>query len=278
MLGLFVVGMGLALLVPGAEGQDKKTDNKAKDKVAKEDATPADYAGLAQIKEIVGKIAAVDTTSGTMTFTFEWSHWEPNANAAKGGANPNQKALQEQQQLMREYEQIMRAKNPVQKQQALMKLQQHMARLQAGGGAGQNMFKVVKSSKDFELELTSDLKVARLNVERKFDDEGELVKLTDEQLKKLKSADVPGGYTAAGSDLKVGQTVKLWLSPPSKDKKKTPATGDTKSDKTETAKGEGKDKLTGGTTDIARPIVRMVLITEESTLPEPKETPKKKKK
>src|SRR6267142_1085802 len=113
----FTVVFSLALLVPVAsQGQEKK--DAKKDKVTKEDTTPQDYAYLAQIKEIAGRISAVDVKNGTMTLTIEWSHWEPNKNMAAKGGNPNQKALQLQQQIMRDYEQIMRTKNPLQRDQA----------------------------------------------------------------------------------------------------------------------------------------------------------------
>src|SRR5436309_2738966 len=121
VVGCFTCLLALALLIPGAsDGQDKQ-DNKAakKDKVTKEEATPQDYANLAQVKEVIGKIAAVDVKGGTMTLTLEWSHWEPK-NAAAAKSNPNQKLQHLQNQIQREYEQAMRAKNPVQRQQALL--------------------------------------------------------------------------------------------------------------------------------------------------------------
>src|SRR5206468_12606422 len=96
---------------------------------------------------------------GTLTLTFEWSHMEPNKNAGKGG-NPNQKVQQHQQQVLRDYEQAMKAKNPVQRQQALMRLQQHLQQLQAGGVNLQNMFHVVKTTKDFDLEVMDNVKAA----------------------------------------------------------------------------------------------------------------------
>jgi hypothetical protein len=269
VVGCYAILGSVVLLIPAASvGQDRK--DKKKDTVTKEDTTPDDYKNLAQVKEIVGKIAAVDVTAGTMTFTIEWSHWEPNKNAK--AAKLNQKAQQLQQQLLREYDQIMLAKNPVQRQQALMKFQVHLQQLQATGANVQNMFHIVKSSKDFDLEVMENVKVARATLPTEYDDEGEVKKYTEAELKKMKSADVPGGYTAAPEDLRVGQTVKLFLSPPKKQDSKKSDNGD--ADKSD----EAKSKLTPGSTDVARPQVRMVLIQEESTTPEPKDTPKKKKK
>ena len=73
-------------------------------------------------------------------------------------------------------------------------------------------------------------------------------------------------YAASADDLKVGQTVKLWLSPPKEAKKSDSTSGDT------------TDKSTPSATQVNRPRVRMALIQEESDLPEPKEPKQKKKK
>src|SRR5437868_13371822 len=125
LMGCLTCLLALHLLLPAAsDGQDKQDKKGAakQDKVTKEDATLQDYTNLAQTKEVVGKIAALDVQGGTMTLTIEWSHMEPNKNAA-GKANPNQKLQQLENRILHEYEQAMRTKNPVQRQQALSKLQ-----------------------------------------------------------------------------------------------------------------------------------------------------------
>lgn len=255
MCRIFGVSALLAALLlglpSGGEGQDKK-DAKKKSDVVVEETTTADYAALAKTKEIWGKISALDLKAGTMTLTIEWQHWEPKD--AKG-ADLNQAMAKYQQQIMREYNQIMTSKNPITRQQGLVRLQQTMA-----GANFQKMFKVVKSCKDFDLEVMTDLKVARANLEVKYDDNGEIVKYSDADLKKMKSTDMPGGYKASPDDLTVGQGVKLSLSPP---KKK--ATDDT-DDKSSSA---GKTPLTQ---------VRMVLIVTEYDPPETKAKDDKKKK
>jgi hypothetical protein len=257
----------LAFAIPAAAvlpGQDK-TD-KAKDKVVKEDATLEDYQNLGKLKDVAGKIAALDLTAGTMTLTIDWSHMEPkngNANAV------NQKAAQQQQQIQRDYTQIMQAKNPVQRQQALARLQTH---LQQSGANLQNMFHVVKASKDFDLVVLDTLKVARSTPEHKFDDQGEVIKYTDDQLKKMKSADITGAYTAKPDDLKVGQGVKLYLDPPKDDKKKS----DEK--KSDSAASDSKDTKAKSTTQMPLSQVRMVLITDDSGVMDAESAKKKKKK
>jgi hypothetical protein len=257
------IALVLTLAIPAAlPGQDK-TDKK--DKITKEDATLEDYQNLGKLKDVVGKIAAIDVSGGTMTLTIDWSHVEPkngNANAV------NQKVAQQQQQIQRDYTQIMQTKNPVHRQQALARLQSH---LQQSGANLQNMFHVVKASKDFDLVVLDKLKVARSNPEQKFDDQGEVMKYTEDQLKKMKSADINGAYTAKPEDLKVGQGVKLYLDPPKDDKKKT---DDKKSD----AAGDSKDTKATSTQQMPLSQVRMVLITDESGVMDPDSAKKKKKK
>jgi hypothetical protein len=330
----FCLLLAAILILPAASSGQQKNKQK-KDTVNREDATEQDYTNLAQIKEINGKIAAVDITEGTMTFTIEWSSMEPNVNS-KSLAKSNTKAAQLQQQLLRDYYNAMSDKNPIHRQQALMRFQQHMQQLQAAGNASlQNMFKVVKSSKDFAVPVMDKVKVARLEPEQKYTDEGEVVKYTAAELKKMKSKDMPEGYTAAETDLKVGQSVKLFISPPKKQPAKkadaksgydsgkkadSSSSSDTgkkadSSSSSDTGKkadsssssdtGKKADSSSGSDTakkaasssdaDGAkkadsssgsdptgledRPRVRMVLIIEEASLPDPPDpAPKKKKK
>ena len=264
-LGFFTLVLTLAL--PAALlGQDK-TD---KAKVTKEDATLEDYQNLAKMKDVVGKIAVVDVTAGTMTLTIDWSHMEPNKNFNAAAAN--QKAAQQLQQMQRDFTQSMQAKNPVQRQQALARLQMH---IQNSGANLQNMFHVVKASKDFDLVIETDLKVARSSPEQKLDEQGEVIKYTDDQLKKMKSPDITGAYKAKAEDLRVGQGVKLYLDAPTKDdKKKSSADSDKKAD---TASGDSKTK---SSTPTQMPLsqVRMVLITDDSTATDSPDAGKKKKK
>jgi hypothetical protein len=277
LVGCAAVCMSLTVLGLGAvAGQDKgDTKSKDKDKVAKQETTADDYQNLATLKDVTGKIASVDVTAGTMTLTIEWSYMEPNKNFNAAGAN--QKLTQQQQQVQNDYDQIMRAKNPVQRQQAMSRLQTHLQQLQNSAANMQNMFKVAKSSKDFDLEVMDPVKVARAKLPVQYDSEGEVVKYTDEQLKKMKSADISSAYTAAPEDLKVGQQVKLYLNPPKEDKKKSDPAGDKKTDAGGDAQ-DSKDKTAPATPPAALTRVRMVLILEEASPPDPDDSAKKKKK
>ena|ERR1700722_291872 len=262
LVGSFALLGALLLLGPAISSGQQKKDTPKKDDVTKEETTLQDYANLAQAKEIVGKIAELDTKASSLTFTIEWSHMEPDPNVA---GNQNQKLLQQQQQLMKRYSKIMAMKNPVQQQQQMAQFQAQVQQFQAAGNANlANMFRAVKSSKDFELGVMDNVKVARVKLEEKYTEEGELIKFTKEEIKKMKSPDMPGAFTAPFEDLKPGFAVKLYLSPPKKqDAKKS-------SDSTEENKSASNPLA-------SRPRVRMVLILDDSSPPEVPNPPKKKK-
>jgi hypothetical protein len=259
-LNAFLLIAAFALLGPAASfGQQKNADPK-KDTVTKEETTVQDYANLAQVKEIVGKIADIDLKAGSVTFTVEVPRVEANPDAV----NQNQK---QQQQLMQQYNKIMAIKNASQRQQAMMLFQAQLQQLQAAGGANvPNMWRVVKTSKDYEVGVLDKVKVARSKVEQKFNDEGEPIKVTAADLKKLKSPDISGAYIASADDLKPGLTVKLYLSPPKKAKK------------TDSARTDDKGDPTPSNTLAARPQVRMVLIiNDDVSVSDPPDTSRKKK-
>ncbi len=293
-----------ALLVLPITSSGQQKNKLKQDTVTKEDATSQDYANLAQVKEIVGKITDLDVKEQTMTFTIEWSHVELNPNPPNA-AKLNTKAAKLQQQLLRDYNSAVSTSDPIHRQQALTKFQVHLQQLQAAGNAAvMNMFQVLKSSKDFNATIMDKVKVARLQLEQKYNDEGEEVKYTAEELKKLKSPDITGAYKATSDDLKVGQSVKLYLSPPKKqDAKKTDKGANTsdkdakatdkdavKSDqdtkktdqeakKSDSSSGSASDKTADSSTQSDRPQVRMILIIDEPAITtDPPDTTTKKKK
>jgi hypothetical protein len=250
----------LSLLGPAASFGQQKNAGKKNDTVSKEETTTQDYAALAQVKEVVGRIADLDLKAGSVTFTIEASRVEPNPDAA----NQNQKL---QQQMVQQYKKILAIKNAVQQQQAMMAFQAQLQQMQAAGGANvPNMWRVVKTSKDYEVGVLDKLKVARSTVEQKFNDEGEPIKVTAADLKKMKSPDISGAFIASADDLKPGLTVKLYLIPPKKAKKTDSARSDDKGDPTPA------NPLAG------RPQVRMVLIiNDDVSASDPPDAPKKKK-
>jgi hypothetical protein len=244
-------------------GQDKNS-------VTKQDTTSQDYTALAQQKEVIGKIASVDVKAGIMTFTIETSHQEPKDPQAV--AIFTQKQATQQQQLALDYQKYLNAKSVTAQQQALVRYQKLQAQIQQSNANAQNLFKTVTTGKDYDLEIMDSLKVARRQLAEKYDDMGELIKYKAEDLEKLKSKDIPSGYIATSDDLQVGQTVKLYISPPKKDKKTTDSSSSGGS--TQSTSGDADTKKTDPPPN--RPRVRMALIVEEA--PPPPDTSKKKKK
>jgi hypothetical protein len=232
----------LLILCPAVSFSRQK-DGQNKDTVTKEEAKAQDYANLAQVKEIVGRIGDIDLKAGSLTLTIESQRLEPNADAKVDGT--------QQQKLMLQYSQIMALPNSVKKQQMLVKFQAQLQQLQAS-----SMFKTVKFSKDYELPVVDKLKVARAKLEQKYTDEGEIIKYSAADLKKMKSPDITGAFIAAEEDLKSGLMVKLYLTAP---KKLTT-----------------KDKQATASPLAGRPQVKMVLIGDEGSLAEPPDPPKKK--
>jgi len=250
----------LMVLPSGSGAQDKKDKKKP---AAVEEGTPQEYAALGNnMKDVLGTIAAVDTTAHTMTLTIEFQEWEPNKNPGTA-KNVNSTASRLEQEYTREYNKIMTNKNPISRQQAMLQLQQTMTK---AGVNFSHMFKSVKTTKDFNIELKDPLKVARSTLETKYDDMGEIITYTDEQKKKMKSPDVSGAYVAKPEELKVGQAVKVIFAPA---KKKTVASA--------TKEDTNGNKTTIDAT-VTVPVVRTVIINQEPPEVESKVNDTKKKK
>jgi hypothetical protein len=260
----------LIMLPMVSQGQDQPNNTP---KVTKQDPTSQDYAALAQLNEAYGKIANLDLKAGTMTLTIETAQQDPK--------NPQANALQQQltqvqqQRLALEYQKYQMARNANAKQQALLRyqtLQQQML-----STAALNM-KMSLISKDYDLDVMDTLRVARKDVAAKYDDEGELIKYKPSELEKMKSKDVPGGYTATPDDLQVGQKVKLFLSPPKKkDAKSSEASADANTDKSKSDGGDGKSKQ-NASSQANHTQVRMAMILEDAPPPPDADNTKKKKK
>jgi hypothetical protein len=248
----------LMILPSGSGAQDKKDKKKP---AVIEEGSPSEYAALGNMKDVLGTISAVDTAAKTMTLTIEFTHYEPNTNP-NTAKTVNKATANLEAQYIREYNQIMTNKNPIAREQNMLKLQQTMT---AAGVNFSKMFKSVKSSKDFNVELKDPVKVARSTLETKYDDQGEIIKYSDEQLKKMKSTDVSGAYTATPDELKVGQDVKVIFAPA---KKKTVASA---------TKDDGTTKTTIEAT-VTVPVVRTVIINHEPPEFDTKPNDVKKKK
>jgi hypothetical protein len=230
----------LPLLWPAEAVGQKKNAPKL------ETTTDQDYAAVRKLKEITGVLTELDPEAKTLTLRVEYFTYEPLPMKANNQQNQQYNNLvRQQQRLMNEYQSIMNARNPAQQQQRMARFQRDyqnfVMQAQRLGVAMQPKFKTVPHAKEVEFDLSPELKVARAKPPMQYDDKGNVKEYTKEELKKMRSADMPG-YTAAVDDLQAGQTVKLYLGRP-KAKKKSPG----ESDKTdEPAKKASEPDLTAG--------------------------------
>lgn len=249
MKASFICGvMGLALLlVFGSHSMPQGKEKKKEEGSSKP--TPKEYKQIQQAKELEGKLGG--TTPGMVTLQLDFPQMDPNFNAGKAANNQ----VQQMQGLYKQYVQALKTPNPYLRQQRLAKLAYQMNQMQTPGGKGggrNSPFIVVNNYKDFELPVLDKVVVRKLNLGMEYDNEGNLVQRTKEEIAKLRGKDpkVPG-FAAKLDDLKPGQIVHLYLNPPSKTEDE-------------------------GVGNVARPTVRMIVIMQEvsnlatSTGPRPK--------
>ena len=234
-----VIGLAL-MLIFGSDGLSQAKDKKKNDEGAKP--TPQEYKQIQQAKELEGKLGG--SAPGQLTLQLDFPQMEPNPKYNPGKAANNQ--VQQMQGLYKQYLQALNTPNPYQRQQKLAKLAYQMNQMQkqAAQGTSQNSpFKVVNDYKDFELPVSDKVVVRKLNLGLEYDNEGNIIQRTKEEIAKLKGKDpkVPG-FAAKLEDLKTGQLVHLYLNPPPK------------------AEKDQKDEGVGNT---PRPTVRMIVILQD---------------
>jgi len=253
---------GLILLSPTivvAQKKDAKKDG------ATTKGTEEEYTKLNKAPEVVGKL--VLASSGTLTFSVDYNHYEADKNPKKTTTPVHQPVHNNTAQLQ---QQLARAKTPAQRAQIQQQIQQHMvqeqarlAQQQAKNQAGQ---KLVTDHKEFDLEVSDKVIVRRESLPTEYDDKGSIKEYSKEEKAKFKGKDsTKPGYEAKYEDLKPGQKIKLFLTA-GKAEKKTETTED------------GAKKTT---TIPAKPTVKMILIQEDisdiAAGPDAKDNKKKKK-
>lgn len=265
-LGLVILFLAAALLVPTeAIGQNKKKKQKNDPTPM---ATPQEYAQLAQLKDVVGKLVYAETSAQSLTLRLDFQHIEANPNFKPAGGKTHN-LNQQMQRILNDQARLQNERNPLRRQQLMRQLIQDTNRLQqqlAGGAtAGKanpnNLpYRIVTDSKDFHLDVEDKATVRWQTPPFKYDDKGEVVKYTKEQLEELRGKDKSKpGYEGKFDDLMPGQTVKLYLKAP------------------ERKSGKEKDEDAA----VNRPKVTMILILQDSTnlmFGQGQERDKKKKK
>jgi hypothetical protein len=237
-LGGAALLLTLALCVPSATYGQKKP--VVKDTVASDQ----DYTQLT--KELVGKLSSVENSTKVIALKVDYQYLEPNPNANKANRGLNQQQQRQQQQILRQQQQILKSKNPVQRLQQMQNLVNNVQQQQVRGAlALNNMFRVAKATKEFELQAQDNVKVRRLNLPTEYDDKGNIKEYTAEEKKALRGNDpkLPG-YTATWEDVSPNQSIKVFLVKKKPAKKE--ATTDSKKDDAEATAGAKDSKTTAG--------------------------------
>jgi hypothetical protein len=249
--GTAILFLVVGVLIPTeARGQKKGKGDAAK-------ATAADYAQLAQLNEVTGKLVSAETSSLTLRLDYPRIEANPSFNPN----NANKAVLSQIKRVMADESRILKEKNPIKRQQRMAQLVRDVTRLQqqltgVGSGATSMPYRVVKDGKDFQLNVDDKASVRWQDLPLKYDDKGNAIKYTKEQLQELKGKDKnKPGYQGKFEDLTPGQLVKLSLKA------------------SESKSGKETDGVANG------PSVNMILILKDSDNPMfgQGQDPKKKK-
>jgi len=234
-LGFVVLTASFLASFPGAV--------TAQNKEVADAATDQDYKVLQSVKEMTGKLAAINT--GSITFRIDIPHMVPNPKyrPPKGNNNVNNQL----NNLYRQQVKAMATPNPIQRQikmqQVFAKMQQlQMQMMQQAVAANSNPnnqpFMVAHQYKDFDLDMSDKVILRKMFLETEYDDKGELKTYTDKEKADLRGKDLSQkGYTAKMEDLQTGQIAEIYLKMPKKTK---PASDPDKTD--DKAKDADKDK------------------------------------
>jgi hypothetical protein len=246
MRRLFVC-FGLLAVLPVLWPSEAAGQKPKKNTPKLEDATDEDYAAIRKLKDISGTLTAFDPEAKTLTLRYEYQTYEPiplKPNPRAGQQYNN--LLRTQQRLMNDYQQILRARNPAQQQRRMQRwmLDYQRFQQQAAQMGVQAKYKTVAHAKEFDFDVSAEVKVARSKPPMEYDDKGNIKEYTKEELKKMRDPDMPG-YTARIDDLQAGQTVKLYLGKPKAKKSSSPSKkegDDTKKGDDPKAKGDDTTK------------------------------------
>ena len=185
--------------------------NKAPDK-----ATQQDYNNLVQASPVTGRVKSLNGTDKSFTLEIDISVMQPN----RGAANEVNRQAQQQERIAREEADILRTRDPVQRAQKMQRLAAEVERDQTQDAqrTARASGHVQTQHKDFDLDAAADVKVRRQDPPVQYDDKGNVKKYTTKELNDLKGDPKLPGYAADWTDLKVGQTVKVTVVTPKKDK------------------------------------------------------------
>jgi hypothetical protein len=193
-------GFLLALVLAGPAPAQNKAPEKA---------TPQEYSALTQAGTVTGRVKSLNGTDKSLTLELD----VPAPQANRGAATEQ---ARQQEHIAQAEADILRTRDPVQRAQKAARLQAELQRDQvhdAERAAHPQMM-----HKDYDLDAANDVKVRRQDPPVQYDDKGNVKKYTSKELSELKGDSKLPGYAADWTDLKVGQTIKISVVAPKKDK------------------------------------------------------------
>jgi hypothetical protein len=281
LLGFVMAWPLVAADDPKKEGTSEKEETEAKPPPVKGKWTP--------VGALLGQVKVASPNS--LTLIVEYQEMQPKTPNAKGNNNANNAANRQMQNFQNQMNSANRIKNPAQR---AARVQQIQAQMQVAAMKQANNFKMVTKKKDVDVVMANELQVRVQDPPQEFDEKGKAKKFTAEELKKLKGPGNLWGYPGEIDKIKPGAILQVFLY---KKAKKTVARaapkgsllpkkeeGDDDKDKDkDKAKEKAKDEDEKPTSksketapaaedddDGTDPVVKVVYVRKESTLPDGK--------
>jgi hypothetical protein len=211
--------------------------------------------------DFTGTVLTTPGTDRSFTVRVLYQTVVLNPNAAKS-TNPGvRNLLRLQNQINHLQNQMARSKRP---NQQLVKIQQLAAQMQVQAARVQaNLYRTVPATQDVDFQAADDTKVRKVNLPPKYDEKGNPVKYTTDELKEFKGKDTKlPGYESTIGELQVGQVVTITLAVPKPAPGSSPSKPAEKKDKEEN-KDLDKDKDKGKSDPEKKLQVRLILIVKD---------------
>ncbi len=241
-------------------------------------ATAQDYYLIQNQKSLTGQLLSFDDSAKTIQVRLDFPEYVPNPKyRPNAGAQHN--LMNDYNRLQQDMNRIQTTKNPRQAQQLYNQMMQLQAKIQVDMTRAQNInpnnmpFMVLHHLKDFDLDMQDNVVYRKMFLPQEYDDTGNLKTYSKDDLAKLRGDNKPkGSYVATSGEFHPGQGVWVYLSPPKKD-------GSSSSSSSSAAKEKDKEDAKTTTSDSApRPLVKMLVINQEGSLPVNSQNQPKKKK
>lgn len=204
----------LMLAVPAfAADEKKKGDAKKADDV--NPASKQEYDIVRQAGEATGRVRKLGSADRSFTLDIEYSVPDPRDKDGKAEAQA-ENLVRDQQRLLSKQQQILATRDPITRQLRLQQLYAEMSRVAARELGN---IKLAKQHRSFSVQGVEGVQVRVTEMPPRFDDKGNVVPYTAQELKDLKGKGNAPGFPFDFNDLDEGQMVKVTLAKRKKDDK-----------------------------------------------------------